>query len=38
MNEQVSSQFVSSVLISAPYALKEVEIVLKETPVSQVIP
>lgn len=35
LSGKVSSQFVSSVLISAPYAQKAVELVLKEAPVSQ---
>jgi len=35
LSGKVSSQFVSSVLLSAPYAQKPVELVLKEVPVSQ---
>ena len=35
LSGKVSSQFVSSVLLSAPYAQSPVEIVLKERPVSQ---
>eukprot|EP00929_Paragymnodinium_shiwhaense_P042531 TRINITY_DN21998_c0_g2_i1.p1 TRINITY_DN21998_c0_g2~~TRINITY_DN21998_c0_g2_i1.p1 ORF type:complete len:1551 (+),score=381.55 TRINITY_DN21998_c0_g2_i1:60-4655(+) len=35
LSGKVSSQFVSSVLISAPYAQTPVELVLKEKPVSQ---
>eukprot|EP00962_Isochrysis_galbana_P005286 scaffold1441_cov120-Isochrysis_galbana.AAC.15 len=35
LSGKVSSQFVSSVLISAPYAQAAVELVLKEPPVSQ---
>jgi len=35
LSGRVSSQFVSSVLLSAPYAQQPVELVLKEPPVSQ---